>query len=425
MHRVTLKIYKRILLPTFLVSVCAYLDRINLSYAALSMNRDLGLSAGAFGLGAGIFFIGYFLFSIPGALIAEKYGVTKWLAASMVAWGLVAGLMAFVKTPWQFYAVRFLLGSLESSAYPIFYGTVIPRWFSDEHRPLALSVLLTSLQVSAIVGAPLAGWLLGVPLFHLKGWQVLFLLEALPPMLLAAALPQWMADRPNDATWLSTADKEFLATQMRPPAATENRANYTVWQALRDRVVLKLSFTYSLWIVGYWAFGYWLPTVLQGVTGWTNLETGFAIDLPMALSLIAMVWNGHHSSKTGERRWHMAVPLFIGSAAMLLLTTTRDPIWAFGYLCIAGIAIYAPIGIWWSLPTSLLSGAAAAGAAGLINSFGNMGGFLGPYLTGVLKDMTGSYTWAWIALSAAMACAGFLVLTLKQNFQHVTASRVK
>lgn len=410
------KAYLNVVLPLFITSIIAYLDRNNLSYAALTMNQDLGFTAEMFGFGAGIFFAGYVLFEIPGALIAERFSPKWWLARIMISWGLCTGLMSFIATAWQFYALRFLIGAAEASLYPVFYACVIPRWFGSRDRPRAIALLLASLQVSSIVGAPLAGWLIGVTFLHFKGWQVLFVLEAVPAVLFAFVLVVWMADWPNEARWLTPGEKQFLTEQYEREVAAKSAAKqYTVWQALRDKEVLKLCGTYFLWITGFWGFNYWMPTVLKAASGWSNLAVGWTIVIPMCLSLAIMLWIGDHSSKTGEKRWHGAAGLFMAAAGMLFGTLTNHPILAFLFLCLAAIGVYAPFGVWWSYPTTFLSGAAAAGAVGLINSFGNTGGFVGPYLTGLLRDLTGSYTSAWIFLAVCLAGAGFLILTFRNQ----------
>ena len=302
------KAYLNIVLPLFITSIIAYMDRINLSYAALTMNKDLGFTDEMFGLGAGVFFVGYFLFEIPGALIAERYSPKWWLARIMITWGIASGLMAFISTAWEFYVLRFLLGVAEASLYPVLYASCIPRWFSSRDRPRAIALMLASLQVSSIIGAPLAGWLLGVPLFHFQGWQGLFILEAIPAIIFGFILVRWMADWPKDARWLTPEEKQFLTEQYEREVAAKSAArHYTVWQALREKEVLKLCGTYFLWITGFWGFGYWMPTVLKAASGWSNLAVGWMIVIPMCLSLAFMLWISDHSAKTGEKRWHGAV----------------------------------------------------------------------------------------------------------------------
>lgn len=408
--------YLHVIAPCWIGSVIAYLDRINIAYAALTMNADLGFTAQVFGMGAGIFFIGYVLFEVPGALVAERWSPRAWIARIMITWSIVSCLMAFISEEWHFYLVRFLLGAAEASFYPVVYASVVPRWFTPEERPAAIAVMLTSLQVSAIVGSPLAGWLLGVPAFGLKGWQMLFILEAIPALFFGVVILFWLADRPEDAGWLSPDEKLELAQRYeRETAAKKAARHFTVLEALRDREVLKLCFIYFLWITGYWGFNYWMPTALKEVSGWSNMAIGFLVVIPMALSLVAMVFLGFSSSRTGEKRWHGAAPVLLGALGIGIGAFITDPALNFAFVCLTAIGVYGAFGVWWSYPTTFLSGAAAAGAVGLINSFGNIGGYVGPYLTGYVKSLTGSFSYAYVYLAFSLAAAGALMLTLRKG----------
>jgi ACS family tartrate transporter-like MFS transporter len=413
------KAYRHVVVPLFLTSTVAYLDRVNISYAALTMNADLGFGPRVFGMGAGIFFAGYFLFEVPGALVAERYGPKLWLARILLSWGLVSGLMAFIRTGWQFYLLRFLLGAAEASLYPVVYASCIPRFFAPRDRARAIAVLLTSLQVSAVFGAPLAGWLTGVPLFGLAGWQVLFLVEAVPALLLGAVVAFWLADTPRDASWLTPEERELLSAEReREVAAQAAVRRYTVLQALGDRQVLKLCLTYFLWITGFWGFSYWMPTVLKEVSGWSNAAVGRAIAAAMLVSLLASLYTGHSSSRRNETRWHGAVHLFLAAVGMAGAAFARAP-WLFcAFLLLAAVGTYAPMAVWWSYPTRFLSGMAAAGAVGLINSMGNLGGFVGPYVTGWVRQATGSFAFALLYLAVSLGAAGLLVLTLRGPSAH-------
>ena len=254
----------QILLPLFIGSIIAYLDRVNIAYAAMTMNKDLGFSNLVFGLGAGIFFAGYVIFEIPGAIIAEKWSARIWLARIMISWGLVSFLMAFVETKWQFYTLRFLLGAAEASFYPVAYATVIPRWYSAKDRPRALAIMLTSLPISAIIGSPLAGWLLTLNTFNMKGWQTLFIVEAIPAVLFGVLLLFWLKDWPKDAAWLTEAEQHQLTQSYHNELIIKKtQKHYSVWQALADREVLKLCFIYYLWITGFWGYNFWMPKVLK------------------------------------------------------------------------------------------------------------------------------------------------------------------
>lgn len=408
--------YLHIILPTFIGSVIAYLDRVNIAYAALTMNVDLGFSAQVFGMGSGIFFLGYVLFEVPGALIAERWSPRIWLARIMISWGLISFFMAFVTCAWQFYLVRFLLGAAEASFYPVIYASVIPRWFTPEERPKAIALMLTSLQVSAIVGSPFAGWMLGMQFFDLQGWQILFIIESIPAVIFGIAIFFLLADWPGQVNWLTAEEKQYLMMRYRQETSAKKASrHYTVWEALCDREVLKLCFIYFLWITGFWGFNYWMPTVLKEVSGWSNLLIGWLIVIPMALSLFAMVYVGSSSSKTGEKRWHGAWPMFIGATGLGIGTFLQEPLVNLVFVCLTAIGVYSAFGVWWSYPTTFLSGAAAAGAVGLINSFGNVGGYVGPYLTGFVKDMTGSFQGAYVYLACSLFAAGILMLTLKKK----------
>lgn len=410
------KRFRHVLLPLFIGSVLAYLDRVNLAYAALTMNKDLGFSSAVFGLGAGMFFAGYVLFEIPGALIAERWSARIWLARIMVSWGLVSGLMAFVTTEWQFYTLRFLLGLAEASFYPVAYASVIPRWFTAAERPRALAIMLTSLPVSAIIGSPLAGWLLTLESGGLKGWQLLFILEALPTLIFGGVLWFWLKDWPREAPWLHAGEQEYLEERYQSEVALHRAARpYTVGRALRDPQVLKLSLIYFLWITGFWGYNYWMPTVLQEASGWSSVRIGWMVVIPMSLALVAMLIVGDSSAALGEKRWHGAVPMLMAGLGMGLGAFMEGALGVFACVCLAGIGVYAAFGVWWSYPTTFLSGAAAAGAVGLINSCGNVGGFLGPYLTGIVKDVTHSVTGAYVCLAASLVASGLLMLTLPRQ----------
>jgi len=416
------KAHINIVLPLFFASVIAYLDRVNIGYAALTMNKDLGLTAQMFGIGAGVFFFGYILFEIPGALIAEKYSPKMWLARIMLTWGVVSGLMAFMTQTWHFYLLRFLLGAAEASLYPVIYASCIPRWFSAKDRARVIALLLTSLQISGIIGAPLAGWLLGVSIFELKGWQGLFIIEAIPAIIFTFVIVYWMADCPGEARWLTKDEKEFLTGQFEKEVAAKTSArHYTVLQAFREPEVLKLCATYFLWISGFWGFNYWMPQVLQSISGWSNLAIGWLAAIPMAVSLFVMLYIGHSSSKKSEIRWHGAIGLFIGAIGLGIGVFIKNPWIAFFFVILAAIGTYAPFGVWWSYPTTFLSGTAAAGAISLINSCGNLGGFVGPYITGFIKDTTGSFAGAWVYLAFSLICAAIFILTFKKQLPvHLT-----
>ncbi|MBE3579352.1 MAG: MFS transporter [Caldanaerobacter subterraneus] len=410
--------YLNVILPLFFGSIMAFLDRLNLSYAALTMNEDLGFSAEVFGMGAGILFIGYVLFEIPGALIAEKWSPRKWIFRILFTWGIVTSLMVFIKTPLQFYIVRFLIGAAEASFYPVAYSVVIPRWFNARERAEATSLMLTSLLVSNIIGSPLAGILLKLTWLNFKGWQLLFLVEGGITVIYSLFFLFWLVDWPKDAKWLNEDEKKYLMDQFeREKALKESVRKYTVLEALGDKDVLKLSFIYFMWVTGFWGFGFWMPTVLKSVSGWSGSSIAFLVTIPMTLALIGFIVNGRSSSRTGEKRWHVALPLFLGAVGMGLSPFITNPVLNFLLVCLTAIGVYIGMGVWWTIPTSFLSGMAAAGATGLINSVGNIGGWVGPYLVGFIKTHTGTYMWAYLYLAFSLAVAGLLIVTTLKEKQ--------
>ena len=406
-----------VIFPVFLVSVIAYLDRVNVAYAGMTMTKDLPwLTPEIFGAGAGIFFLGYFFFEVPGALVAARFNACTWIARIMFTWGLVCGLMAFMQSQTEFYVYRFLLGACEASLYPVIYAVLFPKWFTAGERAKAISTMLTSLLVAAILGAPTAGWLLEMNLFGMHGWQTLFVLEALPALVFTLVFLFWVKDQPEKAAWLTDAEKAYLkAAYEKEQAQITQVHKYTVMQALTDRKVLRLCLIYFLWIVGFWGFNFWMPQVLKGLSGWSASLVGFAIAIPMGIALIAQVLWGNSSSRSGEKRWHVALAMFIGAFGLGITPFVNDPILSLGCICIAAVGVYAAMGVWWTVPTTFLSGAAAAGATALINSIANLGGYFGPYLLGVVKGQTGSYDYGYFALAFCMILAGAVMLTLKKE----------
>lgn len=405
----------RIILPVFLVSIIACIDRVNIAYAALTMTQDLPwITPEIFGAGAGIFFMGYLLFEIPGSLVAARFSATKWIARIMFTWGLVCVLMAFMNTQFEFYLYRFLLGASEASLYPVIYSVLYPRWFTPTERARATSLMLTSLLLSTILGAPLAGVLLQTSFFGLHGWQELFILEAVPALLFAVFFFFGVKDRPDQVSWLTDAEKAYLSSAYEAEKARLQKVKkYTVLQAFTDPKVVKLCFIYFLWVIGFWGFNFWMPTVLKGLSGWSTQLIGGAIAIPMTAALIVQLIVGHTSSKTGDRVWHVAGTLFVGAIGLGLSPFAQDMGTALFLICLSAIGIYASMGVWWTIPTTFLTGPAAAASVALINSCGNMGGWVGPYMMGWVKTNTGSFDLGYFLMAAFMFLAGLTVLTLK------------
>lgn len=417
LDRLYKKRMKHIILPTFLVSVVAFLDRVNIAYAGITMQQNLPwLNPEIFGIGAGMFFIGYFFFEIPGSLIAAKFDACKWIARIMISWGIVCGLMAIIQSPYEFYAFRFFLGVCEASLYPVIYVVLFPRWFMENERAKAISLMLTSLIVASIIGAPAAGILLEMELFGLHGWQSLFIIEALPTFILTYIFWTKVKDRPEKADWLTPEEKEYLTqTYAAEVRAKEKIKKYTLWQAFTDTKVWLLCLIYFGQALGFWGFNFWMPQVLKGLSGWSTTIIGGAIAIPMTIALIAQIFWGSHSSKTGEKRWHIALALWVSAIGLGAAPLTTAPYLSLCFITLTAVGIYSQVGIWWTVPTTFLSGSAAAGAAAMINSIANLGGYAGPYMLGVIKLTTGVYDYGYFILAGALGISGTLTLMLKKN----------
>ncbi|CVK21706.1 MFS transporter [Sporomusa sphaeroides] len=405
--------YFYVILPLFIGSIISYLDRVNVAFAALSMNQDMGFSAEEYGMGAGILFFGYMLFGVPGTLIAERRGPRSWLAVILVVWGVVLAFMAFMQNATQFYILRFLLGALEASFFPVVYAVIMPRWFNTKERPAAMSLFLSSMLLSGVIGAPLAGWLLDVSIWGLKGWQTLFILEAIPAVVLGIAYLYWLPNSPKDAVWLSSEEKELLTQEYEQEVAAKNSVRkFTIWESCKNKKVLKLAGIYFLWMTGFWGFNFWMPTALKAVSGWSNTQMGWLIAIPMTIAFFGFNLWGMSSSKSGEKRWHMALPLFLGAIAMGAGPFVTNPWMSLVLVSLSALGLYVGLGIWWSYPTTFLSGSAAAAATSLINSIGLISGWVGPYVTGYMKNATGSFQGAYIGMAISVAIAGLFILTL-------------
>lgn len=405
----------RIILPVFLVSIIACIDRVNISYAKLTMTQTLSwLSPEVYGFGAGIFFAGYLLLEIPGSLFAAKFSASKWISRIMFTWGIVSLCMAFVTTEWQFYLCRFLLGASEASLYPVIYSLLFPRWFTAAERARATSLMLTSLLLSTIIGAPIAGVLLEHSFFGLLGWQELFILASIPALCFAFYFFFAVKDRPDQASWLTDAEKEYLTTMYQEEQAKmQSVKKYTVFQAFTDTKVLKLCLIYFLWVVGFWGFYFWMPTVLKNLSGWSTSLIGGAIAIPMMAALVVQLVIGHTTTVTGDKVWHVFGALAVGAIGLGLSPFAHNMGVALFLICLSAIGIHASMGVWWTIPTTFLSGPAAAGSIALINSCGNLGGMFGPNMMAWVQAQTGSFDMGYYLMAAFMFCAGLLVLTLK------------
>ena len=386
----------------------AYLDRVNVGFAALTMNRDLGLSAAAYGFGAGVFFITYSLFEVPSNLLLERMGARRWIARIMLTWGILSGATAFIQGETSFYAVRMLLGIAEAGFFPgiIFYLTL---WFPAVYRARIIGAFLAAVPLATVIGAPVSGLLLGFDgVMGLRGWQWLFLLEAVPALILSVVVFFYLTDRPADATWLAPEERAWLVSRLRQEQQKrESVRTYNVVQALCNPKVLALSLVYFGAVANNYGLSFFLPQIVKAFGG-SNAQAGLVTAIPYVAGAIGAVWWGRHSDATRERRFHLVAALLLGSIGIAVSTAIDDPVLKIAVLCAAGFGIFGSLPVFWTLPTAFLGGAAAAGGIALINSIGNLAGFVAPFVVGSIKDATGNTSTGLLVLSLLPLVAGLL-----------------
>jgi ACS family tartrate transporter-like MFS transporter len=403
------------LLPfVFLLYLVAYLDRANVSFAALRMNLDLGFSDRIYGFGVAMFFVGYVLFEVPGAIIVERWSARKWTARIMISWGLATILSGLVHTRGQFYAARFFLGMAEASFFPgmIVYLT---HWIRLSERGRAVALLYAAIPSSAVIGSPLAAWLLGIGWRGFAGWRWLLILEGLPAIILGIVTLFYLTDWPREAGWLPADEREWITRELQAEKlAKKETAHYTIWQAFRDPRIVLLLFPYFLANTSNASVVFWLPTFIKRLSGLPNSKVAFLVLLPSLAGLFGLLINGSHSDKTGERRWHTVIPLAgVGASYLLLIFTHSHFPLAMALFVMGGAFVFAYYPAFWAMPTMILSESAAAATFGLINSVGHAGGFFGPYVIGDLSTRTGSLLAGFAFIGICYLLAAILIMRLK------------
>jgi len=407
------RIMLRLLPYLFILYIIAYLDRVNISYASLEMTKDLGFTTEVMGFGGGIFFVGYFLLEIPGCLLVETWSARGWIARIMISWGVLAILMAFIHTTAQFYWLRFLLGAAEAGFFP---GIIVylSHWFRHEDRAKAIAMFITAIPLANIIGSPVSGVILGVHWFGLEGWRWVFILEGSPAIILGIVTIFYMTDWPGQAKWLPAEECDWITKELeREKQATQAVHSYSIWEALRSRELILLVLAYFFVVTSFYGFNFWLPTIMKRASGFPNLTVTLIAALPYCFGLIAMLLLGWSSDRTGERRYHTAVPILTIGLGLLLSALVQDSfVMLVAMLCLAASGMgYLPA--FWSLPTRFLTGSVAAMAIGLINSVGNLGGFVGPYVVGYLDTATNSFFGGLLYLSLSAFVAACLILKLR------------
>jgi ACS family tartrate transporter-like MFS transporter len=400
-----------------------FLDRVNVGFAALAMNEDLGFTPEVFGFGAGIFFVGYILFEVPSNLALYRFGARIWIGRIMISWGLVATAMALIAGETSFYLLRFALGVAEAGFFPgiILYLTY---WFPREQRARIVSSFMAAVPIATVVGGPLSGALLSLHgLAGIEGWRWLFIIEGLPAVLLGVVALVFLTDRPRDAMWLTARERSALERRLEAEAEETSAHGLTgVGEALANPRVLALGLLYFCQVIGLYGIGFWMPQVLK-TFGLSNLAVGFLTAVPYLVAAVGMVLAGRHSDRTGERILHVALPLFAAAGAFVWSAYAGPLAIVMVALTIATLGIYATIGTFWTLPSAILTGTGAAAGFALINSIAGCGGFVGPVVVGWLKGSTGDFSAALLFLAGSLALAGAVALWFGRGERRLTLGR--
>jgi len=409
-------LYRKIawrIMPIVLLSyIVAYLDRVNVGFAKLQMLSDLKFSDGVYGLGAGIFFLGYFIFEIPSNIILHKVGARAWICRVLISWGVVSGATAFVHTPWEFYTARFLLGLAEAGFFPgmILYLTY---WFPSHRRAKMMALLMAGNPISGIIGGPVSGYILHAfaASRHFAGWQWLFVIEATPAVILGAIIFFYLDDRVLNAKWLSDTEKAIVASDIGEEAAS--KTHRTVASAFASgRVWLMCAILFSI-VMGSYAISFWQPTILRETGVKDTFEIGLLTMVPYTLALISMILVGRHSDRMRERRWHLAVPNILAAFGFVLCTQAGSSTSiAIAGLIMTVVGVVTALPMFWALPTSFLGGTGAAAGIALVNSMGNLAGFFSPAIIGFLKTRTGTLNSGLFLVAGCHIAAVLMILGL-------------
>lgn len=420
--RVMGKVSRRLLPFICVLYIVAYLDRINVGFAALQMNSDLGISPSVFGLGSGIFFIGYFFFEIPSNLILARVGARKWIARILISWGIVASAMMFCVGEKSLYALRFLLGIAEAGFFPgmVLYLTY---WFPQRYLARNVAYFMASIAVAGVISGPVSGFLLTMHgLWGLAGWQWLFLLEGLPAVLLGFAVFFLLMDGPSQATWLTGDEKAWLIRTLETDGeARRLHKESSLASAFRSARVWSLCLIYFSIVIGMYGVAIWIPLIVKGMLKLSDLGVGMVSTLPYIAATLCMIAVGVRSDRRSERRFHLALPMLAGGASLVASAVCDNAIGGMLLLCLIAAGIWGALGPFWALSTSLLSGTGAAGGIALINSMGNLGGFAGPLVMGMVKDLTGSYDIGFLSLGAVLIAGSLLTMLLRAEKNRTAA----
>lgn len=412
-ERTRRRITRRLIPFLFLLYVISYLDRVNLSFAGLEMTKELHFSNSVFGFGSGIFFIGYVLLEIPGTILVELWSARKWIARIMITWGLISTLTGFIHTSTEFYWARFLLGVAEAGFFP---GVIvyISHWFRNEDRAKAMAMFSVAIPASQILGSPISAALMRIHWMGYSGWRWLLILEGAPAVVLGVVTYFYLTDRPKDAQWLPADERDWLTGELdREKASFAGTKKPSVWKSFWHRDVLLLTLVYFFGTNVSYGLTLWLPKMMQRLSGYNPVVVTLISAIPFLATWPFMLLIGWSSDRLKERKWHVAISCFIAGAGLALARSTDNVgIGLFGFT-LAAAGIYGRMPPFWAIPNTILSGASAAAVVGSINCFGNLGGFLGPYMIGYLTDRTHNYQAGVLYLVGSAVAAGLLVLLVR------------
>jgi len=394
----------------------AYLDRVNIGFAGASMSKDLGLTQAAFGGASGIFFIAYFFFEVPSNLALDRFGARLWIARIMLTWGIVAGAQAFVVNELTLNIVRLLLGVAEAGFFPgiIFFLTL---WFPAAYRARIVGWFMFAIPISTVIGAPISGFILNLEgVGGLHGWQWMFLIEAVPAILMTLAVLYYLTDRPKEAHWLEPQESQWLQDKLDAERANRERHGAMSWlRSMLDIRVIALGFVYMGCNIPQYGLSFFLPQIIKAFGGLTNIEIGLITALPYLVGAIGMIFWSRHSDQAAERKWHAVIPLGIIVIGLGLAAIMPTPTTKMIFLCVAGFGFFSVLPVFWTLPTTFLTGAGAAAGIAAVNSIGNLGGYFGPQVFGLLKDQTGGDFASLMFLAACAIIGAVIVLVLGHN----------
>jgi len=427
LRRVQIKVFWRIVPVLFAAYVISFLDRVNVGFAALQMNKQLGFTSVIFSTGVSLFFLGYLACEIPSNTMILRFGARRWLARIMVTWGIIECLNALISGPNSFYVMRFLLGVAEAGLFPgvIFYLTY---WIAAENRARATATLMLGLPVSLVIGSPISGALLTMDGFAgLAGWQWLFIIEGLPAILLGVAVLRLLPDGPAAASWLTRAECHMIEQSVAAPQQrAEGRHSHlqAVASAVLNPTILLLGAVNFTWGAIIYGLTFWLPQILKSLGGLSNLEIGFLGALPYTVAAVVMVLWARHSDLSGERVWHASIALFVASLGFVVTSLMTDPYLALVGTTVTAVGVISFAGVFFVLPGSYMTGAAAAGGIAMVTTFGNLGGFVGPFIVGLLLSQFHDFRLALLALALFAATGGVGILFLLRTPAKIAPERV-